>query len=56
MLVVLSTASVFFTILKQGWDFYCFSRSLLTLVLLPFYVKSAELLHYPPTLCLQPVH
>ena len=37
----------FFTILKQGWDFYRFSRSLPLVVLLPFYVKSAELLHYP---------
>ena len=48
VLVVLSTASgLFFTILKQGWDFYRFSRSLPLVVLLPFYVKSAELLHYP---------
>ena len=39
-----------FTILKQGWDFYRFSRSLPLAVLLPFYVKSAELLHYPHTL------
>ena len=35
------------TILKQRWDFYRFSRSLPSLVLLQFYVKSAELLHYP---------
>ena len=33
---------------KAGrWDFYRFSRSLPLVVLLPFYVKSAELLHYP---------
>ena len=36
-----------FTLLKQSWDFYPFSTSLLISVLLPFYVKSAELLHYP---------
>ena len=48
VLVVLSTAyRAFFPILKQGWDFYHFSTSLLISVLLPFYVKSAELLHYP---------
>ena len=38
---------LFFTILKQGWDFYRFSRSLPLVVLLQFYVKSAELLNYP---------
>ena len=38
---------LFFTILKQRWDFYRFSPSLRRAVLLPFYVKSAELLHYP---------
>ena len=36
-----------FTILKQRWDFYRFSRSLRSSVLLPFYVKRAQLLHYP---------
>ena len=38
---------LYLPILKQRWDFYRFSRSLLRAVLLPFYVKSAELLHYP---------
>ena len=40
-----------FPLLKQSWDFYPFSTSLVISLLLPFYVKSAELLHYPhPTL------
>ena len=37
----------YFTLLKQCWDFYPFSTSLLISVLLLFYVKTAELLHYP---------
>ena len=45
--IVLSGAWVIFTILDQRWDFYRFSTSLLISVLLPFYVKTAELLHYP---------
>ena len=36
-----------FPLLKQSWDFYPFSTSLVISLLLPFYVKSAELLHYP---------
>ena len=43
----------FFTILKQRWDFYRFSPSLRRAVLLPFYVKSAELLHYPHPTCVK---
>ena len=45
--MVLVVLRLFFTILKQRWDFYRFSTSLLISVLLPFYAKTAELLHYP---------